>query len=129
VLIVNAADKQVLAFDANGNALWQVALAEMPVASPALNANGDVYVSDSKGGLTFIPRDAAQPGWRFQPESTQEATSGPIVARNGNIYYTVVNRIQAVKIYGAAGSLQIIIFISTRASALKRASSFYKTRP
>jgi peptide/nickel transport system permease protein len=96
VLIVNAADKQVLAFDAAGQALWQVPLAEEPVGSPALNENGDVYVSDQKGGLTYIPRDAAQAAWRFQPQSDNEATSGPIVARSGNIYYTVINRIQAV---------------------------------
>jgi outer membrane protein assembly factor BamB len=79
-----------------------VDLAEVPVGAPALDAQGGVLVADQKGGLTRIPADAARPDWRFQPPGAREATSGPVVARNGNIYYTAIDRVQAVSPAGEA---------------------------
>ncbi len=101
IIIIAGVDKQLLAFEPDGRLLWQKELAEEPVGTPALDASGGIYVADKKGGLSYIPFDEnARPGWRYQPQPTREATSGPVVARNGNIYYTVIDKVQAVSPLG-----------------------------
>lgn len=102
------------ALDGDGSILWQAELPAGAIGSPALGEGGEVYVADEEGGLTAVtPQGDVL--WRFQPESGDVATSAPIVAPDGRIYYTIRNTIQAVSAEGAAlwRSQPVLVFGST----------------
>jgi hypothetical protein len=88
---------QVLfAYDPLGNLIWKAPLAAQAVGTPALDANGRIFVTDRAGGLSaFNPNGTL--AWNFSPRGGRLATSGPIVDRKGNIYYTRLDSIEAVK--------------------------------
>jgi hypothetical protein len=64
-----------------------------------LGAEGQIYISDRKGGLSCISPDG-ELLWRFAPSGGRSSTSGPIVSRDGTIYYTRLDSIQAVSSSG-----------------------------
>jgi peptide/nickel transport system permease protein len=85
----------------DGSPLWEAEAADSLVGSPALSATGDIHVTDRKGGLSaFAPNGVLR--WRFQSLEGDLATSGPIVAPNGTIYYPLGNVLQAVSPVGEA---------------------------
>ncbi len=92
---INGADRKLIALTPDGEVLWQAGLEFTPVKSPALGADGEIYVTDAAGGLSAYSPDG-QLGWRYAPTGGWEATSGPVVASDGSIYYTRVEDIQAV---------------------------------
>ncbi|MBE0671193.1 MAG: PQQ-binding-like beta-propeller repeat protein [Anaerolineales bacterium] len=98
-VIIGGVEKVVLAIDPNGNILWQTQLEAVPIGTPALNAEGNIYVSDDKGGLTALDPNG-NILWRTQVSRGRNATSGPIVDSNGNIYFTIVEDVYAVNEQG-----------------------------
>jgi outer membrane protein assembly factor BamB len=100
-IIVATQDQQLLALNPSGEVIWQATLPALPVESPALGPAGEIYVSGQDGSLLAYSRDGENL-WQFTPESQREASSGPIVDSDGNIFYTQVDTIQAVTPDGKA---------------------------
>lgn len=94
-----AANDALVAFDATGQMLWEAPLTVPPVGAPALDAAGNIYLAASDGGLMSFD-SAGGAKWRMLPTSNLGATGSPIVAPDGNIYYTVAGKIQAVSAEG-----------------------------
>jgi hypothetical protein len=86
---------KLFALDKQGNFLWQVQLDRAPVGTPALGAMGQIYVVDEGGGLSAFDPDG-RVLWRYVPTNGRGGTSGPVVSRNGVIYYRRLDAIQAV---------------------------------
>ncbi len=84
----------LFAFDSQGNLVWQAALDTTPVGTPAVGAGGQVYIVNRDGGLSAFASDGTLL-WKYSSPG-RIGTSGPVVARDGNIYYTRMDRIQAV---------------------------------
>jgi len=93
------------ALDPSGAIRWQAQLPAAPVGAVALSGVGEIYVAHANGSLSAWSADGAA-RWTFQTTPVREATSGPIVAPNGTIFYTVVDSIQAVTPDGASKWLQ-----------------------
>ncbi|HSF82357.1 MAG TPA: PQQ-binding-like beta-propeller repeat protein [Anaerolineales bacterium] len=94
-------DGLLIALNPDGSEVWRRELPDIPVKTPALGVDGEIYVADQSGGLTAFDSDGNLL-WVFSPRGGREATSGPIVASNGMIYYTRVDTIQAVSPAGDA---------------------------
>ena len=86
-----------------GDVRWQSALLSDPVGAPALgmrtaadaqNAT-TLYVADKAGGLSAFTL-AGDFLWRFKTKTGRRASSGPVVGGDGTVYYTVVDRVEAV---------------------------------
>ncbi len=74
---------------------WSAALPEVPVGSPALDAAGRIFVAGEGGGLVaFSPEGELL--WHTQPEGSLPATSGPIVAPDGRLFYAVAGTLRAL---------------------------------
>jgi peptide/nickel transport system permease protein len=83
------------ALNVDGTVLWEAPLHAGAIGSPALDAQGNIFVADNDGGLSsFTPMGTFQ--WRFQPERGNVATTSPTVAPDGTIYYGVRACMQAV---------------------------------
>ena len=86
-----------------GDVRWQSALPADPVGAPALGivpaADGQqtsaLYVTDKAGGLSAFTLDG-EFLWRVKTKTGRRASSGPVVGGDGTIYYTVVDRVEAV---------------------------------
>ena len=86
-----------------GDMRWQSALPADPVGVPALGivpaADGQpasaLYVTDKAGGLSAFTLDG-EFLWRIKTKTGRRASSGPVVGGDGTIYYTVVDRVEAV---------------------------------
>lgn len=86
-----------------GEVRWQSALPADPVGAPALGlrpeadapAAAALYVADKAGGLSAFTLDGDFL-WRFKTKTGRRASSGPVVGGDGTIYYTVVDRVEAV---------------------------------
>lgn len=98
-LILAAMEQELIAIDPGGNVIWRANLPEIPVGTPALGPEGQIYVTDQLGGLSAFDQQG-QPIWYFDAPGQREATSGPIVASDGMIYYTRVDAILAVSPQG-----------------------------
>ena len=93
------ADGTVIALDANGKETQHWTVPAAAVGSPALGADGPLYVVDAELGLSALAPDGST-RWRFTSEG-RRPTSGPMVGADGTIYFTRVDRIQAVSPEGA----------------------------
>lgn len=89
----------LLALNADGTIRWQAETPAEPVRSPALGANGEIYVADRAGGLTAFTADGTSQ-WHFTREQAVAASTGPIVGADGTIYYPRRSRVQAVSSAG-----------------------------
>ena len=86
-----------------GDMRWQSALPADPVGVPALGivptAAGQpasaLYVTDKAGGLSAFTLDG-EFLWRTKTKTGRHASSGAVVGGDGTIYYTVVDRVEAV---------------------------------
>ena len=87
--------KVLYALEPDGNVIWQSSLPANPVGTPGLNGSGEVFVTDKEGGLSKIT-SGGEIEWQYQPEDPQPATTGPVVAPDGTIYYVQARIIQAV---------------------------------
>lgn len=87
---------RLFALNPDASIKWQAALSDVPVGTPALGPEGQIYVALSSGGLSAY-NAMGQKEWDFIPSSGRPATSGPVVSSSGVIYYTRVERVQAVQ--------------------------------
>ncbi len=94
-------DGTLYALDPVGQQRWQTTLPAPPIGTPALGLVGEIFVVSSDGTLTAIAPDGTLL-WRFRSQAGREATSGPTVAADGTIYYTLVDRVQAVSSAGTS---------------------------
>jgi outer membrane protein assembly factor BamB len=86
-----------------GDMRWQSALPADPVGVPALGivpaADGQpasaLYVTDKAGGLSAFTLEG-EFLWRTRTKTGRRASSGPVVGGDGTVYYTVVDRVEAV---------------------------------
>ncbi|MCO5214299.1 MAG: PQQ-binding-like beta-propeller repeat protein [Caldilinea sp.] len=86
----------LLAIDAQGDLRWRMPLGVTPVGAPAIGPDGAIYVVDAGPGLSAIAADGTVL-WRYTPAAEgRRATSGPIVGVDGTIYFSRVDRVQAV---------------------------------
>ena len=83
------------ALDPRGTIQWSITLPAPPAGSPALSDEGTIYVA-GKTGTLFAVSSAGRLQWQVQSRAGREATAGPIVGQDGTVYYTLVDRIQAV---------------------------------
>jgi len=84
------------AIDAEGELRWHTPLAITPVGAPALGSDGILYVVDDAPGLSAVAADG-KVLWRYTPVAGgRRASSGPIVGDDGTIYFSRVDRVQAV---------------------------------
>jgi hypothetical protein len=98
-LLVTALEKSLIAIDPSGNVLWQKPLEEVPVGTPALDRDGQIYVADNKGGVTKLDPQGTVI-WRAQVSNGRNATSGPVLDEAGNIYLTIVDAVVALSPQG-----------------------------
>lgn len=73
------------ALDASGTPQWETPLEGRPVGSPALAADGTLYVAEKEGVSAVSPQGELQ--WHFTPDEEDPAMDGPIVGPDGTIYY------------------------------------------
>ncbi|MDQ4075224.1 MAG: ABC transporter permease subunit [Chloroflexota bacterium] len=78
---------------------WQMELPELPVGSPALDAEGRIYLADDSGGLSAIST-TGDLLWTFQPSNSLPASAGPVIAPDGRIFYPIGGAIQALSSEG-----------------------------
>lgn len=87
--------------DPAGNLRWASGLPAAPAGTPALgpaDANGGlgvIYVTDLPGGVSAYTLDGGYL-WREASAGNRRASSGPVVAPDGTVYYSSVDRVEAV---------------------------------
>jgi len=91
-VIYLAGEQDLLALGLDGALLWQTPLSFHPTGTPALAANGNIFVMDNAGGLhTFLPAGVALRA--FAPEQKLSPLAapggGPITAKDGSVFYAV----------------------------------------
>ncbi|HUF40149.1 MAG TPA: PQQ-binding-like beta-propeller repeat protein [Anaerolineales bacterium] len=85
----------VYAIDRDGSVIWQTRTPAAPVSGPAIGPDGRIYIADAEGGLSaYSP--LGQLEWRANADLARPATAGPVVARDGTIYYPTGGFLQAV---------------------------------
>jgi peptide/nickel transport system permease protein len=85
-IYVAGLDGLLLAFYPDGSPRWQVTLPEKPLGSLALGPQGDIYATDSLGGLSAVSPDGNLL-WTYSTEASGKPNHGAIVASDGTIYY------------------------------------------
>lgn len=93
VYVANNSGK-LYALTADGVVRWSATLPAPAVGAPALGPDGAIYVVDHERGLSALERNGSL-RWRFVGQG-RRPSSGPIVGSDGVIYYSIVDRIQAV---------------------------------
>jgi hypothetical protein len=68
--------------------VWQFELPSAGIGAPAVDSEGNIYFTDLNGGLSKLSPDG-ELIWYFQTEAGERTHSGPAIASNGNIFYTV----------------------------------------
>lgn len=81
-------DGSIYSLELDGRLDWQSNLQNGAVGTPFVMDNGDILVADDAGGLNRISPQG-EPLWRFQTEAGDRSHSGPTVAPDGVIYFTV----------------------------------------
>ncbi|MBI5354575.1 MAG: PQQ-binding-like beta-propeller repeat protein [Chloroflexi bacterium] len=94
-IYVSSTNKILTAIDPNGKIIWESPLDEIAVGAPALTSDGRVIVADSQGYITSFDVKGNRL-WRLRASTGRQATSGPIVDAQGNIYVTLVDTVAAL---------------------------------
>ena len=84
----------LLAINDDGSLRWRVPLGFAPLGAPAIGPDGAIYVTDAERGLSAVSALGARL-WRLRSEG-RRITSGPVVGADGTIYFSRVDRVQAV---------------------------------
>lgn len=93
-LYVASLDATLYALSQSGGELWRATLPTSPVGAPALNAFGDIALTDRAGGVTVIDRHGQQL-WTL-PGDNYSAIAGPTIGPDGTIYFPTEGHITAV---------------------------------
>jgi len=81
--------------------LRELPVPRQPIAGPALGSDGSIILVDRAAVAWALDR-AGQTRWRGAAADRGEATSGPVVAGDGSILFTTVDRVQALAADGTA---------------------------
>ena len=73
----------------------QAPLDATPIGTPALDAQGRIFVADVEGHVTAFDSQGNKL-WNVEASATRQATSGPIVSSNGTIYLTLIDAVSAI---------------------------------
>lgn len=95
ILYITSNGGLLYALDPDGDVIWRTSIPAVPVGTPAIGGAGHILITDEDGGLSALsPQGEIE--WYFQPEKIAPATTGPIVAPDGTIYYAQGRKIRAV---------------------------------
>ena len=78
-----------------GDVRWFTQMDVTPVGTPALNAEGQIHISDDTGGLSLFASDGTLIR-RVIPPQTNVSNAGPIVDSRGTAYYATGSLVHAV---------------------------------
>ena len=93
---------QLFALDPDGQLIWSYDLTARPVGDAVLAGDGTIYLSDKDGALNAISSQG-ELIWRFQTDPARAAASGPFVASDSSIYYTLGGTTGFVQAVSAQG--------------------------
>jgi peptide/nickel transport system permease protein len=98
-------DGSLAAYDLQSEQIWVVAAVERGYGSPAVGADGTIYVTDARAGLhAFGPDGALQ--WTYQSQAAPNSLHAPVVGADGRIFFAVTNFSNGfVEAISAAGEL------------------------
>ena len=88
IIYVASGSGTLYAMNPDGQIIWRAGLVSGGVGSPVLNSAGEIYIADDQGGLSKISPEG-EIIWHFQSEAGTKSHSGPALASDGNIFYTV----------------------------------------
>lgn len=80
----NTTDNQLLAIDSTGSIIWTYDELFGPISTPAMAADGTIYVADSSGVLHAINSDGSSQ-W-INAEYSTTTSASPTIAADGSIY-------------------------------------------
>jgi len=100
--VVIAASQAALHLLDSAGTLRDLPVPRQPVAGPAIGDDGSIILVDRAAVVWSLDR-TGQTRWRVAAVTRGEATSGPLVAGDGSILFTTVDRVQAI---GADGTLR-----------------------
>lgn len=91
-ILYAAGKRDLLALRLDGSLVWRAPLDFQPAGSPALAANGNIFVMDDTGGLhTFLP--AGRELRIFSPDQKASPLAapggGPITTKDSSVFYAV----------------------------------------
>lgn len=87
---VLGSDGQLVAYDLQGERIWAVAAVERGYSSPAVGADGTIYVTDAHAGLhAFTPDGMLK--WSYQSQAAPNTQYGPVLGQGGQVFYVVTN--------------------------------------
>ncbi len=94
----------LLAYDMNGNIVWELQLPEIPFdAIPIVSQDGTIFIADRKAGISAVSSNG-ELIWHFITDVAPNTVSAPILSSDGILYYVVSNftvgYIQAVSTSG-----------------------------
>jgi peptide/nickel transport system permease protein len=99
--VVIAASRAALHLLDGAGTLRELPVPRQPIAGPALGSDGSIILVDRAAVAWALDR-AGQTRWRGATADRGEATSGPVVAGDGSILFTTVDRVQALAADGTA---------------------------
>ena len=99
VYIVTLAGELLAIEPLQGTTLWRFLLPSGGIGTPGIDTEGTIYAADAKGGISAVYPDGILK-WYFQPKQVNSAVTGPVIAPNGTIYYTVRGILRAVSAEG-----------------------------
>lgn len=88
VLYVASTGGSLYALSLDGEVIWQTQLPSGSAGTPAVAANGDIYVSDDQAGLAAVSAEGERL-WHFQSQAGSRSVSGPTVGSDGRVFFTV----------------------------------------
>ena len=84
-----------MAFSPQGDILWQTSVNGLPVGTPALDAQGHIYVADERGHVSAFDSQGNLL-WDAEASASRQATSGPVAGSNGMIYVTLIDAVAGI---------------------------------
>jgi peptide/nickel transport system permease protein len=94
-LVLTGRDGRLLLLNPDLSVRTEVTLGAPAAGAAALAADGTIYVAARDGSLTAYTADGTQ-RWQFRSRYRSEASSGPVVAADGTVYYAILDAVQAV---------------------------------
>jgi uncharacterized protein (DUF885 family)/ABC-type dipeptide/oligopeptide/nickel transport system permease subunit len=94
-LYFTSAGGRVYSLNESGELRWFTQLDVTPVGTPALDAQGNIHITDDQGGLSMISPDGALVR-RVIPPQTNVSNAGPVIGPDDTAYYATGSLVHAV---------------------------------
>ena len=97
-LYVGSFDRNLYAYDYNGNQLWKFATTDALASAPAVSAEGTIYLAGGDGKVYALNRDGTQ---RWVVSVGDGTTGSPVIGADGTLYIAsvVYNNASGHKLY------------------------------